>query len=178
MRIPVCLAWFPSRRLERSHSRQHPLRERFESAVSRAKAVTKFTQREFRRMIYQHKIRMEPVPIFGAFDAPDAGQTMPRRKQSTTAIQALNLFNSSFGALHRLCQSHRPTGHACLPICLSRQSRHRHRRVPWWPRFAGCYSTATNSFHPVTQDVSSHARACLIAATFSANRPPVSVLLR
>ena len=58
--------------------------------------VTKFTQREFRRMIYQHKIRMEPVPIFGAFDAPDAGQTMPRRKQSTTAIQALNLFNSPF----------------------------------------------------------------------------------
>ena len=47
-------------------------------------------------MIYQHKIRMEPVPIFGAFDAPDAGQTMPRRKQSTTAIQALNLFNSPF----------------------------------------------------------------------------------
>ena len=58
--------------------------------------VTEFTQREFRRMIYQHKIRMEPVPIFGAFDAPDAGQTMPRRKQSTTAIQALNLFNSPF----------------------------------------------------------------------------------
>jgi len=58
--------------------------------------VTNFTQSEFRRMIYQHKIRMEPVPIFGAFDAPDAGQTMPRRKQSTTAIQALNLFNSPF----------------------------------------------------------------------------------
>ena len=58
--------------------------------------VTEFTQREFRRMIYQHKIRMEPVPIFGVFDAPDAGQTMPRRKQSTTAIQALNLFNSPF----------------------------------------------------------------------------------
>ena len=58
--------------------------------------VTEFTQREFRRMIYQHKIRMEAVPIFGAFDAPDAGQTMPRRKQSTTAIQALNLFNSPF----------------------------------------------------------------------------------
>ena len=58
--------------------------------------VTEFTPREFRRMIYQHKIRMEPVPIFGVFDAPDAGQTMPRRKQSTTAIQALNLFNSPF----------------------------------------------------------------------------------
>ena len=58
--------------------------------------MTDFTQKEFRRMIYQHKIRMEPVPVFGAFDAPDAGQSTPRRKQSTTAIQALNLFNSPF----------------------------------------------------------------------------------
>ena len=47
-------------------------------------------------MIYQHKIRMEPVPVFGAFDCPDAGQPMPQRKESTTAIQALNLFNSPF----------------------------------------------------------------------------------
>jgi hypothetical protein len=58
--------------------------------------VTDFTQKELRRMIYQHKIRMEPVPVFGAFDAPDAGQATPRRKQSTTAIQSLNLFNSPF----------------------------------------------------------------------------------
>ena len=39
---------------------------------------------------------MEPVPVFGAFDCPDAGLPTPRRNQSTTAIQALNLFNSSF----------------------------------------------------------------------------------
>ena len=58
--------------------------------------VTDFTPNELRRMIYQHKIRMEPVPVFGAFDIPDAGQAMPHRKQSTTAIQALNLFNSPF----------------------------------------------------------------------------------
>ena len=58
--------------------------------------VTEFTKKEFRRMIYQHKIRMERVPVFGAFDVPDAGQAMARRKQSTTAIQALNLFNSPF----------------------------------------------------------------------------------
>ncbi len=58
--------------------------------------VTDFKPEHLRRMIYQHKIRMEPVPVFGAFDAPDAGQAMPRRKQSTTAIQALNLFNSPF----------------------------------------------------------------------------------
>ncbi|HCE02464.1 MAG TPA: hypothetical protein DEQ98_04425, partial [Acidobacteria bacterium] len=58
--------------------------------------VTKFSASEMRRMIYAHKIRMEKVPIFGAFDCPDAGQTTPRRTRSTTAIQALNLFNSPF----------------------------------------------------------------------------------
>ena len=47
-------------------------------------------------MIYSHKVRMEQVPVFGAFDCPDAGQSMPRRGRSTTAIQALNLFNSAF----------------------------------------------------------------------------------
>ncbi len=47
-------------------------------------------------MIYAHKVRMERVPVFGAFDCPDAGQPMSRRNQSTTAIQALNLFNSPF----------------------------------------------------------------------------------
>ena len=58
--------------------------------------VEEFTANELRRMIYAHKIRMEPVPVFGAFDCPDAGLPTPRRSQSTTAIQALNLFNSSF----------------------------------------------------------------------------------
>jgi hypothetical protein len=58
--------------------------------------LPQFTANEKRRMIYQHKIRMEPVPVFGAFDCPDAGQPMPQRKESTTAIQALNLFNSPF----------------------------------------------------------------------------------
>ena len=55
-----------------------------------------FTANEFRRMIYAHKIRMERVPVFGAFDCPDAGLPTPLRSQSTTAIQALNLFNSDF----------------------------------------------------------------------------------
>jgi hypothetical protein len=57
---------------------------------------TDFTSNEMRRMIYSHKVRMEQVPVFGAFDCPDAGQSLPRRGQSTTAIQALNLFNSPF----------------------------------------------------------------------------------
>lgn len=60
--------------------------------------VEEFGAEELRRMIYSHKIRMERVPVFGAFDCPDAGQATPRRTQSTTAIQALNLFNSPFVA--------------------------------------------------------------------------------
>lgn len=58
--------------------------------------LEKFTARELRRMVYSHKIRMERVPVFGAFDCPDAGQPSPKRSQSTTPIQALNLFNSEF----------------------------------------------------------------------------------
>ncbi len=59
-------------------------------------AKENFGPDEFRRMIYAHKIRMESVPVFGAFDCPDAGQAMPKRSQSTTAIQALNLLNNPF----------------------------------------------------------------------------------
>ena len=58
--------------------------------------VDTFTAEELRRMVYAHKVRMEQVPVFGPFDCPDAGQSTPRRGRSTTAIQALNLFNSSF----------------------------------------------------------------------------------
>lgn len=49
-----------------------------------------------RRLIYAYKVRMEREAVFGAFDCPDAGQSSPRRSQSTTPIQALNLFNSQF----------------------------------------------------------------------------------
>ncbi len=58
--------------------------------------IESFNEEGRRRMIYAHKIRMEREIVFGAFDCPDAGQTMPRRRQSTTPIQALNLFNSQF----------------------------------------------------------------------------------
>jgi mono/diheme cytochrome c family protein len=58
--------------------------------------LEQFTSRELRRMVYAHKIRMERVPVFGAFDCPDAGQASPKRTESTTPIQALNLFNSPF----------------------------------------------------------------------------------
>lgn len=58
--------------------------------------VDEFRPQQLRRMIYAHKVRMEQVPVFGAFDCPHAGQAMPLRGRSTTAIQALNLFNSRF----------------------------------------------------------------------------------
>ncbi len=58
--------------------------------------VDSFGPEQLRRMVYAHRVRMERVPVFGAFDCPDAGQATPRRSRSTTAIQALNLFNSRF----------------------------------------------------------------------------------
>jgi hypothetical protein len=51
---------------------------------------------EFRRMIYQFKPRTQQDPTFGIFDCPDAALARPRRTVSITALQALNLFNSSF----------------------------------------------------------------------------------
>ena len=58
--------------------------------------VESFGPEGLRRMVYAHKVRMERESVFGAFDCPDAGQTTARRRQSTTPIQALNLFNSRF----------------------------------------------------------------------------------
>lgn len=51
---------------------------------------------DWRRMIYAHRVRMAQDGVFGAFDCPDAGQPAPVRSRSTTAIQALNLLNSTF----------------------------------------------------------------------------------
>ena len=58
--------------------------------------VESFTGEGLRRMIYAHKVRREREAVFGAFDCPDAGQSTARRRESTTPIQALNLFNSRF----------------------------------------------------------------------------------
>ena len=60
------------------------------------KPVETFTGDGLRRMIYAHKVRREREVVFGAFDCPDAGQSTARRRESTTPIQALNLFNSRF----------------------------------------------------------------------------------
>ena len=64
--------------------------------LSGFKPVEVFTPVNERRMIYAHKVRRESEAVFGAFDCPDAGQSTARRVQSTTPIQALNLFNSRF----------------------------------------------------------------------------------
>lgn len=58
--------------------------------------LKEFGPKEWRRMVYSTKVRMEQDAVFSAFDCPDAGQVTPRRNRSTTAIQALNLFNSRF----------------------------------------------------------------------------------
>jgi len=55
-----------------------------------------FGPTEFRRMVYAYKVRMEQDDVFGAFDCPDGSLVVPRRSVSTTALQALNLFNSRF----------------------------------------------------------------------------------
>ena len=51
---------------------------------------------EWRRMVYQNKPRMRTDPTFGVFDCPDASQSVARRNVSTTALQSLNLLNSSY----------------------------------------------------------------------------------
>ncbi|MFG0332072.1 MAG: DUF1553 domain-containing protein, partial [Maioricimonas sp. JB049] len=60
------------------------------------KPVESFAGRGLRRMIYAHRVRREGDAVFGAFDCPDYGQSTPRRRESTTPLQALNLFNSRF----------------------------------------------------------------------------------
>jgi len=55
-----------------------------------------FDANGWRRMIYAHKVRMQAVDIFGAFDCPDAGQMKPRRTNSITPVQSLSLLNSPF----------------------------------------------------------------------------------
>ena len=109
----VHLLWrYPSRRLEaetlrdsmlavsgrlnlQMYGRGYNLFEQ-RGGLSGFKPVEKSTPDNQRRMIYAHKVRRETEAVFGAFDCPDAGQSTSRRRESTTPIQALNLFNSRF----------------------------------------------------------------------------------
>jgi hypothetical protein len=58
--------------------------------------VESFHAQDLRRMIYAHKVRRERDAVFGAFDCPDGGQSAATRRESTTPLQALGLFNSRF----------------------------------------------------------------------------------
>lgn len=60
------------------------------------KPIESYRGEGLRRMIYAHKVRREREAVFGAFDCPDAGQSTARRRESTTPLQSLNLFNSTF----------------------------------------------------------------------------------
>ena len=64
--------------------------------LSDYKAIETFNEQGWRRMVYAHKIRMQAVDIFGAFDCPDAGQMKPSRTRSITPLQSLSLLNSPF----------------------------------------------------------------------------------
>ena len=64
--------------------------------LSGFKPVETFASDGMKRTIYAHKVRRERDAIFGAFDCPDAGQSTAKRRESTTPVQALNLFNSTF----------------------------------------------------------------------------------
>ena len=56
----------------------------------------KYTPAEFRRMVYQFRIRQTSDSVFSSLDCPDGGSVIPRRSRSNTPLQALNLFNSTF----------------------------------------------------------------------------------
>jgi hypothetical protein len=55
-----------------------------------------FTPAEYRRMVYQFRIRQTSDSVFTSFDCPDGSSVTPKRSRSTTPLQALNLFNSGF----------------------------------------------------------------------------------
>ncbi|MCP4778903.1 MAG: DUF1553 domain-containing protein, partial [Planctomycetaceae bacterium] len=54
------------------------------------------SEKTWRRMIYQERMRRVDDRMFTAFDFPDCGQVRPKRPVSTTPLQALNLLNSDF----------------------------------------------------------------------------------
>ncbi len=67
-----------------------------ENYVRVYQAKERFGPEDWRRMVYQTKVRMEQDATFGAFDCPDGAQICPTRSRSTTPLQAFNLLNSPF----------------------------------------------------------------------------------
>ena len=58
--------------------------------------VDNHSNKTWRRMIYQERMRGIDDRMFTAFDFPDCGQVLSKRPSSTTPLQALNLMNSKF----------------------------------------------------------------------------------
>ena len=58
--------------------------------------VDNHSEKTWRRLIYQERMRRVDDKNFTAFDFPDCGQIRARRPVSTTPLQALNLMNSDF----------------------------------------------------------------------------------
>jgi len=56
----------------------------------------KFYPDDYRRMVYETKIRSQHDATFGVFDCPDASMVRPKRTVSVTVLQALNLLNAEF----------------------------------------------------------------------------------
>ena len=61
----------------------------------------------WRRMIYLAKMRGADDGMFKQFDLPDCGQVRAKRGESTTPLQALNLFNGSFTIEQSALLAHR-----------------------------------------------------------------------
>lgn len=63
---------------------------------SQWEVVDNYSEKTWRRMIYQERMRRVDDQMFTAFDFPDCGTVRDKRPVSTTPLQALNLMNSPF----------------------------------------------------------------------------------
>jgi len=115
-----------------------------------------------RRMIYAHKIRREREAVFGAFDCPDAGQSTSRRRESTTPIQALNLFNSRFTLDEANAFANRVASEVGPATHTQHQIRHAYRLA------LGRWPTAEELAESIPV-VHSHGLVTLCRALFNAN---------
>ncbi len=50
----------------------------------------------WRRTIYRFRVRTTPQPFLSALDCPDPASLTPKRNVTTTAVQALAMWNNSF----------------------------------------------------------------------------------
>ena len=72
--------------------RIHNIKKRYAQWV----VLDNHSEKTWRRLLYQERMRRVDDRNFTAFDFPDCGQIKARRPVSTTPLQALNLMNSDF----------------------------------------------------------------------------------